>query len=230
MPTEIKILSAGAVKPGLTKVIDAFQRETVHEVKVKFATAPAILKQIGEGALVDIVIAPSAVLDELGKLNKVSHKDRVIVGRIGVGVMVRDGATPPRIATVDEFKEALGSADSVVYNQASTGTYLEALFDRLGIAAQLAAKSTRYPDFAAVLDHVARGKSGEVGLGATTVIIENAGKGVKFAGPLPAEIQNYTEYCATLMANGTAKTAALQLFSYLASPTSKSLFAAAGIE
>jgi molybdate transport system substrate-binding protein len=230
MPTEIKILSAGAVKPGLTKVIDAFQRETGHEVKVKFATAPAILSELNGGETVDVVIAPPAVLDELVKSAKAAAGARVTLGRIGVGVMVRDGATPPRIATVDEFKEALGSADSVVYNQASTGTYLEALFDRLGIAAQLAAKSTRYPDFAAVLHHVRRGKSGEVGLGATTVIIENAGKGVKFAGPLPAEIQNYTEYGATLMANGTAKTAALQLFSYLASPTSKSLFAAAGIE
>ena len=189
-----------------------------------------IIKQIVDGALVDIVIAPPAVLDELGKLNKVSHKDRVIVGRIGVGVMVRDGAPPPRIATVDEFKEALRSADSVVYNQASTGTYLEALFDRLGIAAQLAAKSTRYPDFAAVLDHVCKGKSREIGLGATTVIIENQSRGVKFVGPLPAEIQNYTEYAAALMVDGATKASAQQFISYLLSPMSKSLFGAAGIE
>ena len=108
--------------------------------------------------------------------------------------MVREGATLPQIATVDEFKDALLGAESLVYNQASTGTYLETLFDRLGIAAQLAAKTTRYPDFAAVLDHVSNGKGREVGLGATTVIIENDGKGVKFAGPLPEEIQNYTAY------------------------------------
>jgi molybdate transport system substrate-binding protein len=230
MPTEIKILSAGAVKPGLTKVIDAFQRETGHEVKVKFATAPAILSEINGGETVDVVIAPPAVLDELVKSAKAAAGARVTLGRIGVGVMVRDGAPPPWIATVDEFKEALWSADSVVYNQASTGTYLEALFDRLGITAQLAAKSTRYPDFAAVLDHVRRGKSGEIGLGATTVIIENAGKGVKFAGPLPAEIQNYTGYAAALMVDGATKASAQQFISYLLSPMSRSLFAATGIE
>lgn len=230
MPTEIKILSAGAVKPGLTKIIDAFQRETAHEVKVKFATAPAILSEINGGETADVVIAPPAVLDELIKSAKGAAGARVTLGRIGVGVMVRDGAPLPQIATVDEFKEALRSADSVVYNQASTGTYLEALFDRLGIGAELKAKSVRYPDFAAVLDHVGKGKGRELGFGATTVIIENSNKGVKFAGPLPAEIQNYTEYGATLMADSTAKTAARQLISYLASPTSKSLFAAAGIE
>jgi molybdate transport system substrate-binding protein len=227
MPTEIKILSAGAVKPGLTKVIDAFQRETAHEVKVKFATAPAILNEINGGETVDVVIAPPAVLDELVKPAKGA---RVTLGRIGVGVMVRDGAPLPQIATVDEFKEALRSADSVVYNQASTGTNLEALFDRLGIGAELKAKSVRYPDFAAVFDHVSKGKGRQIGLGATTVIVENSNKGVKFVGPLPAEIQNYTEYGAALMANSTAKTAARQLISYLASPTSKSLFAAAGVQ
>lgn len=231
MPTEIKILSAGAVKPGLTKVIDAFQRETAHEVKVKFATAPAILSEIHSGETVDVVIAPPAVLDELVKSTKVAAGARVTLGRIGVGVMVRDGATLPKISSVDEFKQTLLGAESIIYNQASTGTYLETLFDRLGIGAEIKPKSVRYPDFAAVLDHVSKGSGREIGLGATTVIIENANKGVKFAGPLPAEIQNYTEYAATLMlmADSAARATAQQFISYLASPKSKSLFAAAGI-
>ena len=67
MPNEIKILSAGAVKPGLTKVIDAFQRDNGNRVQVSFATAPAILKQIDEGATVDVVIAPPGVLEQLVK-------------------------------------------------------------------------------------------------------------------------------------------------------------------
>ena len=45
-------------------------------------------------------------------------------------------------------------------------------------------------------DHIAKGHGNEIGFGATTVIIENAGKGVQFAGPLPAAIQNYTAYAA----------------------------------
>ena len=185
MPMEIKLLSAGAVKPGLTKVIDAFQRETAHEAKVKFATAPAILDAIDGGAAVDVVIAPPNILDQLDASAKITAGARVTLGRIGVGVLVRQGAALPQIATVEEFKNAVLGAESLVYNQASTGTYLETLFDRLGIAAQLAAKTARYADFAAVLDHVRNGNGREVGFGATTVIIENAGKGVQFAGALP---------------------------------------------
>ena len=58
--TEIKVLSAGAVEPGMVKVIDSFRRETRHDVKVTFATAPTILKRIGDANIADVVIAPPA--------------------------------------------------------------------------------------------------------------------------------------------------------------------------
>jgi molybdate transport system substrate-binding protein len=229
MGTEISVLSAGAIQPGLVRVVDAFRRETGHGVKVAFATAPAILKRIG-GETVDVVIAPPAVLDDLIKAGRGALGDRVPVGRIGVGVAVRESAPAPKIATVDEFKQSLLSAESVVYNQASTGLYLERLFQRLGIAAQLRAKTTRYPDFAGVLNHVVHGKGNEIGLGATAVIIESKDKGLKFVGPLPAEIQNYTAYAAMVLTGGAVGDAARDFVRYLATPAAKAGFAAAGIE
>lgn len=229
MGAEITVLSAGAVEPGLVKVIDSFQRGSGHVVKIAFATAPAILKRIG-GETVDVVIAPPAVLDDLSKAGKVAATDRITVGRIGVGVTVREGAPTPKIATVDQFKQSLLNAESVVYNQASTGIYLERLFDRLGISGQLKPKTARYPDFAAVLDHVSKGKGNEVGLGAITVIIEGRRKGLKLVGPLPAEIQNYTSYAAAVVADGPASDAAQEFVRYLTTPAAKAAFAAAGIE
>lgn len=230
MPSEIKILSAGAVKPGLTKVIDAFRRDTGSDVKVSFATAPAILEQINGGQAVDIVVAPENAFDQLAKAGELRAADRVTLGRIGVGILVREGAPLPQISTVDEFKQSLLGAESIVYNQASTGIYLETLFDRLGIGAEVRAKSTRYPDFAAVLDHVRHGKGHEIGLGATTVIIENSHKGVTFAGPLPAVIQNYTTYAAAMIPNSDSPELAQQFLSYLSSSSARSLLAAAGIQ
>ena len=227
MAAEIRVLSAGAVEPGMVKVIDAFRRETGHEVKVAFATAPEILKRLGAGETADVVIVPPAALDDLVKSGKVAAAEHVTVGRIGVGVAVRDGAPLPKIATVDEFKQSLLNADSVVYNQASTGIYLESLFDRLGIGAQLKPKTTRYVDFAAVLDHVIKGKGNEIGLGASAVIIEGKNKGLRLVGPLPAEIQNYTNYAATVAA---ANNAAREFVCYLTTPAAKATFAAAGIE
>lgn len=229
MGAEISVLSAGAVEPGLVRVIDAFRRETGHDVKVAFATAPAILKRMG-GETMDVVIAPPAVLDDLVRAGRGALGDRVSIGRIGVSVTVRESVPAPKIATVDEFKQSLLSAASVVYNQASTGLYLERLFQRLGIAAQLRAKTTRYPDFAGVLHHVSHGKGNEIGLGATTVIIEGKDKGLKLVGPLPAEIQNYTAYAAMVLADGAVGDAARDFVRYLTTPAAKAVFATAGLE
>lgn len=228
MAAEITLLSAGAVKPGLVKVVDAFQRATEHAVNLAFAAAPAIAKRIGAGEIVDVVIAPPAVLDEIAVLGKVLQAP-LVIGRIGVGALVRDGAPLPKIATVEAFRQSLLDADSLVYNQASTGIYIEALFDRLGIGAELRVKSTRYADFAAVLEHVGKGTGNEIGLGATTVITESQNSGVKFAGPLPEAIQNYTTYAVAVTAAGEANEAAREFFRYLASATAKHLFTAAGI-
>ena len=224
---EIKLLSAGAVKPGMIKVIEAFRRETGHDVKVAFATAPAITKRIITNDT-DVVIAPPAVLDEWVKAGKATRSGRVAIGRIGVGIMVRAGASLPKIATVDALKQSLLRTESLVYNQASTGIYLEALFEQLGIADQLKAKTTRYPDAAAVLDHVRKGHGDEIGLGATTVIIEGQSTGLKFVGPLPEEIQNYTRYAA-IVTEGSVADAARELMRYLATPAAKKIFTAAGI-
>jgi molybdate transport system substrate-binding protein len=46
---------------------------------------------------------------------------------------VRPGAPVPAMATKDDMKKALLEADSVVFNRASSGLYLEKLFRQMGI-------------------------------------------------------------------------------------------------
>jgi molybdate transport system substrate-binding protein len=226
---EINILSAGAVAPGLKKISAAFQRETTQHVNLTFATAPVIVERLRDSASIDIVIAPPAVLDDLARSGKISNLGRVLLGRIGAGVMVRAGVPQPPIHTAEKLKESLLDATSVVFNRASTGMYLEDLFRRLGIDAELERKSVRYPDFAAVLDHISRGGNAEIGFGATTVIVENSQRGVAFVGALPAEIQNYTAYEAAVVQNGAANTAALQFRDYLESPPARSALVQSGM-
>jgi molybdate transport system substrate-binding protein len=227
MADQIILLSAGAVSPGLVKVIEAYRRETGHDVKVDFATAPELRKRLVSGESPDVVIAPEDLLDDLIKGGRATAPC-VSVGRIGIGVMVRQGAPLPKIAGIAEFTQSLLSAESIVYNQASTGVYLESLFERLGITEDVKTKTTRYPDFAAVRDHVINGNGAEIGFGATTVIIENAAKGIHYVGPLPEAVQNFTTYAAALTANAGA--AGHELLRYLAAPAAKSILAAAGIK
>jgi len=223
----MKILSAGAVQPGLTKVREAFRQVDDRNVSIDFATAPAIAKRIAASEPVDIVVAPTDLLEALATTAQVST-NRTLLGSIGVGVMMRTGATLPKIADVEEFKRSLLTAHRIVYNQASTGIYLDRLFQRLGVAVALESKTIRYPDFSAVLDHVRNGNGNEIGFGATTVIIESSDNGVQFVGALPAEIQNTTAYAAAL--TPTAGDDAAAFLDYLATPVARSILRSAGIE
>jgi molybdate transport system substrate-binding protein len=53
---------------------------------------------------------------------------------------------------------------------------------------------------------------------------------LKLVGPLPADVQNYTNYGAALMTNAPAPDAAKAFLAFLATPAAKQIFVAAGIE
>jgi molybdate transport system substrate-binding protein len=230
MAAEIKVLSAGAVKTGLLRAADEFKRASGHEVKVQFNTAPQIAKKLAEGEAADILIAPPTVLDEQARNNKVSAQGRIVLGRVGAGVVVRTSAPNPDIATTEALKRAMLGADSIAYNTASTGLFLEKLFERIGVADEIKPKTSRYPDGEGVMLHVINGRGNDLGFGATTEIKVFESKGAKLAGPLPADIQNYTSYGAALLTSAAAADAATAFLAYLATPEGKQIFVAAGVE
>jgi molybdate transport system substrate-binding protein len=227
---EISVLSAGAIEPGLAAAADVFRKETGDEVSIKYATAPAIARQVGGGQTADVVIAPPALIDDLAKAGKLDAGSRETVGRVGVGVVVRSGAAKPDVSSADALKRALVDADSVVYNQASTGLYLEKLFTQLGVGSAVKGKETRYPDGAAVLEHVIKSKGNEIGFGAITEISLYRGKGIDYVGPLPADAQNFTTYAAAPSTAPANPDGAKAFVKFLGSPSAKGALAAKGVE
>lgn len=231
---ELRMLSAGAVELGLTPVLAQFQRDTGHTVLVSFAAAPALAAQFKAAPAYDLVIAPPAVLASLAAAGAVSG-ERATIGKVGIGVAMRSAATAPDITSVETLKQELLSAESVVFNRASTGLYIDALLQRLGVADAVNAKAARYGDGASVMRHLLAGtKQHEFGFGATTEIVLFKDQGLKLVGPLPAAVQNYTTYIAALPAQpaaGTARAdAAIALLHHLAGAQARATFANAGIE
>jgi molybdate transport system substrate-binding protein len=227
---EIKVLSAGAVEPGLVAFAQLVKRETGHDLKIQFNTAPRIAERLAAGEAYDILISPPAVIAQAAKDGKVDAATRVAVGRVGAGIIVRSGAPAPDVTSVDALKATLLAADSIVYNTASTGLYLDRLFDKLGILERIKPKTTRYPDGAAVMEHVIRSKGSEIGFGAMTEIRMYEPKGLKLVGPLPPDVQNYTSYDAVVMTGAAAPAAAKAALALLASPAGKAAFAGGGVE
>lgn len=226
---EIKVLSAGAIEPGLKAAAGAFQKSTGNVVRITFNTAPEIRKRIAEGEIQDVVIAPPAAIEEFSKAGKVTQ-DRIEVGRVGMGVAVRPGAPLPDISSADALRKSILEADSIVFNRASTGQYFEGLLKKMGIYEQVEKKTTRYPDGNSVMEHVLKGKGREIGFGPITEILLHRDHGLRLVGPLPAEAQNYTRYTAGVMTGAPSASAAQDFVRYLGTPAAKAAFSAAGIE
>jgi molybdate transport system substrate-binding protein len=226
---EIRVLSAGAMQPGLIAATAALRTQSGHELKVEYAIATELRRRVGGGEVAEVLFAPVAVIAELTKTGRLAADGQVAVGRVGAGVVARIGAPLPDISSADALKRSLLAADSVVYNRASSGVYIETMLKKLGVYEELAAKLVRYDDGTAVMHHLMKGTGREFGFGGITDILMYRDKGLQLVGPLPEEIQNYTAYSAALIAAATNRDAALALLRYLASADGGALFAANGI-
>jgi molybdate transport system substrate-binding protein len=227
---EIRVLSAGAVEPGLHKVVEQFKRATAHTVTIQFNTAPQIAQRMQEGYVADLVIAPQAGLKQQLDAGRVVADGQVVLGKVGVGVVVRSDAVSPSIGTTEELKAAVLDADKVAYNTATTGLYLERVLERLGIAEQVKAKAVRPATGEAVMLHIVSGTGKQIGFGAMTEIGLFVTKGLKLVGPLPPEVQNHTTYAGALTTNAPEREAAKALLAFFATREAKQALNAAGIE
>ena len=225
---EIKILSAGAIEPGLRAAAAAFDSQTGHVTTITFNTAPELRKRMQGNPAFDVVIAPPAVINELAAAGQLDAA-RADVGRVGMGVAVREGTPLPDISSRGALKRSVIEADSLVFNRASTGLYLESLLRKMDVYPQVEGKTIRYPDGASVMEHVIKGNGREIGFGAMTEILLYQGKGLKLVGPVPADVQNYTSYTAAPLASGRQQALARQFVTFLAGPVGKPLFVAAGV-
>jgi molybdate transport system substrate-binding protein len=219
-------MSGAAVEPGLLAAVDAFRKQIGINIKITFATAPEMRRRIGAGETPDVAIAPPAILDELVSTGRIDGVGRVPVGRVGVGIVVREGAPSPDVSTTEALKRAVLEADSVVYNRASSGLFVEGLLQRLGLAERIRAKTKRYPG-TDMIQPLIHGVGREIGFMPIAEILHFRGRGLQLVGPLPPDVQNYTVYVAESLSKSET---ALAFVQFLATPAAKRLFVAAGVE
>jgi len=213
----VTLLSGGALEPPLHAALRLWPGAPPQ---VTFNTAPAIARRLHAGHVFDLVLAPEALF----RSQRVPLEHRPL-GGVSVGVALRDGAPDPGITDEASFRAAMLAADALVFNQASTGLYMDQLLGRLGLTDVVAAKSVRFPDGDAVLRRIAAGQGREIGFAATTEILLFRGRGVRLVGPLPAGLGNTTQYAA---AAPTPR--GEPLLTFLAGPPARAAMRAAGLE
>jgi len=226
---EVQALSAGAMQPGLIAVAPEFRSQSGHRLKVTYAIASELRRRVGGGEVADVLLAPVAVIAELAQGGRVAADGQVALGRVGAGVVARNGAPLPDVASAEALKRSLLEAESVVYNRASSGVYIETMLKKIGVYDEIRARLIRYDDGVAVMHHLMQGKGREFGFGGITDILMYRDQGLRLVGPLPEEVQNYTAYAAALITASPRPDAARALLQFLASPPGKGLFSINGI-
>ena len=202
----------------------AFEKATGHRLVTtrgpSMGDSPeAIPTRLARGEIADVVILDGDAADRLAAGGIVRADTKVVLALSQVGMVVRAGARVPDISTVDAFKRTLLAAQSVGYSDSGSGTYLSTvLFDKLGIADQIARKSRKVrgpPSGEPVAAVVARG---EVELGFQQVSELLHVPGVTFVGPLPVELQPGFTFAGTITTAARQPGAAAALLRFLASP------------
>ena len=224
----LKVISAGAVKRGVTRVAAAFENDSGHKVEIEFTPVPEVRRRMAAGETADLVIASPAVLDQLAALGRIDAASRGFLGRSRVGVVIHTDAPQPPLADTAAVKALLLGASHVVRNEGSSGVYAEKLFGKLGLAAA-GANIVVVKTGSDIMRYVADHPSRAVGLAQISELMVMIDKGckVRLAAPLPDEIQNMTHYDAAAITGAPA--AAAELARRLASAEAKKIFAETGI-
>ena len=228
----MKLLSAGAVKRGVTEIAAAFERSSNCTITVEFTQVPKIRARMAAGESVDVVVATAGAMDEWGAAGRIVPATRALLGRSRVGVVVHKDAPEPDVSDTEAFKRAVLAASCVVHNDASSGVYIAELLEKLGLKAQLGSRIVVVNSGSAIMSAVAERGPGAIGMGQISEIRVMIAKGcaVKFVAPLPDAIQNISTYYAAAMAASGEADAAAALTRALTSADAKMVFAATGID
>ena len=227
---DLRVMSGGGAQAVLQTLAPQFQSATGNKVELHFAVVGDIQQQLMKGEKADVLLLPVPLIDAVEKAGVFRTQVRTIVGRIPIGVVVREGVSAPDISHADAVRQALMSARSVVFPDPKvtpTGKHMMGALAQMGIAEPMQSKIT----FRNAIDGgVNLVRDGQVDLGLFLVTEILPVKGITLVGTLPPSLQGYVVYAAAVAADTNASEAATQFVKYLSAPDARSKWKAAGFE
>jgi len=224
---EIKVLASGAIKEAAIELIPQFEKASGNKVAVTWAGTVDIKKKIAAGETFDLVIIASPEMDTFAKDSKVVAGSKVDLVKSSVGVAVKAGAAKPELKSGDDLKKALLAAKSVGYSTGPSGVYMQSLFEKMGIADQVKAKSKVNGPGIPVATSLRDG-SAEIGFQQVSELIHEPG--IQFLGPIPADVQHITVFSSAVQAGAKEMGGAKALQSFLTAPAAVPVMKKHGLE
>jgi molybdate transport system substrate-binding protein len=221
---ELKVLAGGSMTAVLNELGPPFERASGHKLTIHFDSTPNLIKQATSEPF-DLGVVPIDVFKDAAAKSRFVLPT-VNIAHVGYGVAVRTGTAKPDVSTPDALKKTLLDAKSIAFLPTSAaGAYVLSVFDRLGIAEQMKAKTRPQTTTGQIAQAVAKGDA-ELGVFLVNVLIA---PGTELAGPFPAELQQELVFTAALAADSGQADAARAFIDYLRTPAAAMVITTLGM-
>jgi molybdate transport system substrate-binding protein len=223
---ELKVVAGGSLVPLFKELGPQFEKASGHKLSIHFDSTPNIVARVAAGTPFDAVVVPFDVFKDAGAKARFAPGTTVDIARVGYGVIVRAGAPTPDLSTPDALKQTLLAAPSIAFVPASAaGAYITSVFERLGVAEKMKAKTKEQSAPVKIAPAVAGGEA-ELGIFLMNVLVA---PGVELVGPFPAELQQELVFTAAVATDSKEADAAKALIDYLRTPAAAAVIKAAGM-
>lgn len=226
---DLKLLTTSTFQSAVMALLPEFEKRTGHKVTIETDTASGLGVRIETGEYFDVVVMTARVLDPYVG-SRIVESSAKAVARVGIGVAVKQGTPLPDISGIGAFRKTMLAARSIAYvdpaSGASSGLYLDWLFGKLGIAAQIQPKTVLVPGGSLVTEKLTSGGA-DIGLQQRSELVDVPG--IVLVGPIPLELQNYTLYLGGVSTATRHRTAADELLAMLADRKNNALLKKLGL-
>jgi molybdate transport system substrate-binding protein len=224
---DLRVLSVGSVQIAAKALAADFTKATGNPVTLTIV-APSEIGQKLAGATYDLVICSVPAMEALDKAGALQSSSRSPLARVGIGVMVREGAPLPDVSTPEAFKKTLLAARSIVHGDPATpnqsGVVTMKILANAGVLEAIKGKARA----ANLVEGFAMVAKGEVELALFNLV--ELPPGVRLVGPVPAPLQEYTSYETAVLAKGAAPEAAQGFITLMTSAPARKIWEASSLE
>jgi molybdate transport system substrate-binding protein len=226
--TPVRVLVSNGMKAAMEDLQSQCQRAIGHPLVLQFSSTAALKQKIEAGEAFDVTIISMEAIDDLIKQGKLAGSSRATVARSALGIGIREGVPKPAISTPESLKQALRDAKFITYPQdGATRGYIEKMFERLGIAADLKPKIILAPGSGAATESVASGKAALVITLFSEIVPVH---GIEILGALPGKYRYDLHFGAAASTTTKNADAAHELIGFLVGPEAARTFKTKGLE
>lgn len=225
----LRVLGTGAVEHPVHDLIAGFTRHTGRAVEQATGNAGVVAARLRAGEAWDLVLNSATQIEALSRDGLALGESRQELGRMRIGLAVRQGTPPPDIGSPAALRAAILAAPMIAYSDgasgATTGRHIDRLLTEWGIAEAMRPRTLLFPQGLQAARAVADGRAMLVMTQISELVVM---PGLALVGPLPEAVNLVTPYVGAVAARAADPAGAAALLRHLTGADGAARFRAAG--